>query len=157
MTLITRHGRVGGRLLLAVVLAAGLAVSACSFPSSAAQSTQTAAPSSLAPSSPATDQAGSGPGAFGSMSEACIAVSATMFSVTILPLAGLMGGKSEDVEKAQAELAKVQGQVSDELRPQFEKLKAFTESAGTDFSKYGSGEFEEAMKPIEEWLDKNCK
>ncbi|UVJ39966.1 hypothetical protein [Arthrobacter sp. CJ23] len=166
MTLITRHSRVGGRLLLGAILAASLALSACSFPQPTVQSTQTsppssAAPSSAAPSNAATDQASGGAGgvfgAFGSMSEACIAVSATMLSVTILPLAGLMGGKSEDVEKAQAELAKMQGQVPDELKPHFEKLKAFTESAGSDFSKYGSGEFEEAMKPIEDWLDKNCK
>lgn len=171
MTLITRRGRVGGRLLLGAILAASLALSACSFPLPTAQSTPTTQssstqpsstqPSSAAPSSAAaTDPPGGGTGvfgAFGSMSEACIAVSATMLSVTILPLAALMGGKSEDVEKAQAELAKVQGQVPEELKPHFEKLKAFTESAGTDFSKYGSSEFEEAMKPIQAWLDKNCQ
>lgn len=166
MTLITRRSRSGGPLLLGAALAASLAFSACSL-LPAAQSTQTPQPSSAAPTNPlpsspaATDPSSSGAGgalgAFGSMSEACIAVSATMLSVTILPLAGLMGGKSEDVEKAQAELAKVQGQVPDELKPHFEKLKAFTESAGSDFSKYGSGEFEEAMKPIEDWLDKNCQ
>lgn len=91
------------------------------------------------------------------MNEACVSVSATFLSISILPLAGLMGGKAEDVKKAQDELAKFQDKVPDELKPHFEKLKAFIDSAGSDFSKYGTGEFEKLSKPIEEWIDKNCK
>lgn len=90
------------------------------------------------------------------MSEACISVSATMLSVTILPLAALAGGNPEDIEKAKQELSQMQGKVPEELKPAFEKLRAFTEAAGSDFSKYGDGEFEELIKPIQDWTDKNC-
>jgi hypothetical protein len=123
-----------------------------------------AAPSSAAPSptqssEPSTEPSSSGGlyGAFGSMNEACVSVSATWLSVSLLPLASMMGGKPEDIKKAQDELAKMQGKVPDELKPHFAKLKAFIDSAGSDFSKYGTGEFEQLSKPIEDWVNKNCK
>ncbi|MCM0617480.1 hypothetical protein HAV21_06985 [Paenarthrobacter sp. MSM-2-10-13] len=43
-----------------------------------------------------------------------------------------------------------------ELKPVSEKRRVFTQSAGSDFSKYGDGQFEELMKPIQDWTDKNC-
>lgn len=43
-----------------------------------------------------------------------------------------------------------------ELKPVSEKRRAFRQSAGSDFSKYGDGQFEELMKPIQDWTDKNC-
>jgi DNA phosphorothioation-dependent restriction protein DptG len=72
-------------------------------------------------------------------------------------MAAAMGGKPEDVQKLKDELAQLQTKVPDELKPHFEKLKAFIDAAGSDLSKYGTGEFEELYKPIQEWLDKNCK
>lgn len=50
----------------------------------------------------------------------------------------------------------MEGKVPGELKPAFEKLRAFRESAGSDFRKYGDGQFEELMKPIQDWTDKNC-
>jgi hypothetical protein len=144
------------RLFLAAILSAGLALSACSVPVPTAPNPQP----STAESSPGTSGASGGEGlagGFGSMNEACVSVSATFLSISILPLAGLVGGKSEDVKKAQDELAKFQDKVPDELKPHFDKLKAFIDAAGSDFSKYGTGEFEQLSKPIEEWIDKNCK
>ncbi len=157
--------KIKSRLFLAAALAATMALGACSFPVPAAPKTQESAtpspsesePSPEGSSSGSSDGAGGLAGGFGSMNEACLSVSATYLSISILPLAGMMGGKPEDVKKAQDELAKLQGKVPDELKPHFEKLKAFIDSAGSDFSKYGTGEFEELSKPIQEWLDKNCK
>ena len=156
------------RFVAAAGLVAMLTLSACSAPSPAAQNTP--APSSEAPaaevgsssasagaSSPdATGGTGGVYGQFTSMSEACLSVSATMLSVTILPLAAMTGGKPEDIQKAKDELSKMQDKVPEELKPSFEELRTFTESAGSDFSKYGDGKFEELMKPIQTWTEKNC-
>ncbi|WP_223947701.1 hypothetical protein [Arthrobacter sp. NtRootA1] len=163
-------------LLLGCLLSGTLALSACSFPLPVAQPTPIAssnaatasAPQSSAPQSnaepsaeitnpDATTGTGGVYGEFTSLSEACISVSATMLSVTILPLAALVGGNPDDIKKAKEELSQMQGKVPDELKPSFEKLRAYTESAGTDFRKYGEPEFEELMKPIQDWMDKNCK
>lgn len=141
------------RLFLAAILASGLALSACSSPAPTAPNPQP----STAESAPGTSGGDGLAGGFGSMNEACVSVSATFLSISMLPLAGLVGGKSEDVKKAQDELAKFQDKVPDELKPHFDKLKAFIDAAGSDFSKYGTGEFEQLSKPIEEWIDKNCK
>lgn len=160
-----------GRLLSAALLIVMLTLSACSFPMPVAQSTPSAAASSEAPAADlgasanpdasadrnATAATGGVYGEFGSMSEACLSVSATMLSVTILPLAAMAGGKPEDIEKAKQELSQMEGKVPEELKPAFEKLRAFTEAAGSDFSKYGDGQFEELMKPIQDWTEKNCK
>jgi len=160
-----------GHLVSAALLVAILALSACSFPTPVAQSTPSAAASSEAPAADvggsanpdasASPDANTGTGGvygeFGSMSEACLSVSATMLSVTILPLAAMAGGKPEDIEKAKQELSQMEGKVPEELKPAFEKLRAFTEAAGSDFSKYGDGQFEELMKPIQDWTEKNCK
>jgi hypothetical protein len=160
------------RLLAAVVLIAGLGLSACTIPTPVAQPTPITSETPEAeigagPEASTSPDASTIPdaaiasggvyGEFTSMSEACISVSATMLSVTILPLAALAGGKSEDIDKAKQELSQMQGKVPEELKPPFEKLRAFTESAGSDFSKYGAGQFEELMKPIQDWTDKNCK
>ncbi|BCW52059.1 hypothetical protein StoSoilB13_44010 (plasmid) [Arthrobacter sp. StoSoilB13] len=159
-------------LLIGCLLIGTLALSACSFPLPVAQPTPIAssnAPTASGPQSSAEPSAeisaspdattGTGGvyGEFASLSEACISVSAAMLSVTILPLAALVGGDPEDIKKAKEELSQMQGKVPDELKPSFEKLRAYTESAGTDFRKYGEPEFEELMKPIQDWMDKNCK
>ncbi|WP_426301898.1 hypothetical protein [Arthrobacter sp. R-11] len=153
------------RLFLAAALAAAIALGGCSFPAPAAPKTQESTTPSPSESEPSPEDSSTGSsdgpgglaGGFGSMNEACVSVSATYLSISILPMAGAMGGKPEDLKKAQDELAKFQAKVPDELKPHFEKLKAFIDSAGSDFSKYGTGEFEQLSKPIEEWLDKNCK
>ncbi|XAS72684.1 hypothetical protein VUN82_02155 [Micrococcaceae bacterium Sec5.1] len=160
-------------LLLGCLLSATLALSACSFPLPVAQPTPIAssnAPSaSNAPTSSteptaeisaspdATTGTGGVYGEFTSLSEACVSVSAAMLSVTILPLAAVVGGDPEDIKKAKEELSRMQDKVPEELKPSFEKLRAYTESAGTDFRKYGEPEFEQLMKPIQDWMDKNCK
>ncbi|MEI2277293.1 hypothetical protein OHC50_07420 [Paenarthrobacter ilicis] len=153
------------RLLCTMLAITALGVSACSAPAPTAQPTPaaTVAPdaevgaSSEASASPAASSGTGGVyGEFTSISEACVSVSATMLSVTILPLAAMAGGKSEDIDKAKQQLSQMQGKVPEELKPPFEKLRTFTESAGSDFSKYGDGQFEELMKPIQAWTDKNC-
>ncbi|MGO4147682.1 hypothetical protein AB4Y77_21650 [Paenarthrobacter sp. YAF11_1] len=164
-----------GRLVSVALLIATLTLSACSMPAPVSQSSPNAsseAPAaevgtSSAPAPEASPGTTAGTGAttgtggpygeFSSLSEACISVSATMLSVTILPLAGLMGGNPEDIDKAKQELSQMQGKVPEELKPSFEKLRAFTEAAGSDFSKYGDGKFEELMKPIQDWMEKNCQ
>ncbi|MGF4044660.1 hypothetical protein ACX800_14100 [Paenarthrobacter nitroguajacolicus] len=176
------HLSTSGRLLSAALLIVMLTLSACSFPTPVAQSTPSAASSeapaadvgaranpdaSANPDATASPNASTSPdaptgtsgvyGEFGSMSEACLSVSATMLSVTILPLAAMAGGTPEDIEKAKQELSQMEGKVPEELKPAFEKLRAFTEAAGSDFSKYGDGQFEELMKPIQDWTEKNCK
>lgn len=50
----------------------------------------------------------------------------------------------------------MEGKMPGELKPASEKLRAFRESAGSDFRKYGDGQFEELMKPVQDWIDKNC-
>lgn len=155
-------------LLLGSLLTAILALSGCSFPLPVAQPTPIASssnaptsstePSAEISASPdATTGTGGVYGEFTSLSEACISVSAAMLSVTILPLAAVVGGDPEDIKKAKEELSRMQDKVPEELKPSFEKLRAYTESAGTDFRKYGEPEFEELMKPIQDWMDKNCK
>jgi hypothetical protein len=175
-----RNRRKGGSrrgtapLLVGCLLIGTLALGACSFPLPVAQPTPIASSSNAATSNSAPESStepsaeinaspdaatGTGGvyGEFTSLSEACISVSATMLSVTILPLAALVGGDPEDIEKAKEELSRMQAKVPEELKPSFEKLRAYTESAGTDFRKYGEPEFEELMKPIQDWMDKNCK
>lgn len=170
------RARRGRRVALASAVGVALAMvlASCTIPiptgsgpktseATPSQSTSSqAAPTSSSPSPGAEASGTTGTGAggvlggFGSMSDACVSVSAAMVSVAVLPLAGLLGGKPEDVAKAQEELAMLQGRLPEELKPHFAKLKAFTDSAGSDFSKYGTGEFEALMKPIQDWLDKNC-
>lgn len=168
----TSHSRTS--TMLGMLMGAAIVLSACAFPLPTAAPARTseaqpsaeisAGPTSIAaptrsagPSTSTTPRAGGSYGAFPSMSEACISVSATMLSVTILPLSALVGGNPEDIEKAKQELSQMQGKVPDELKPHFEKLRAFTEAAGTDFSKYGDPEFERLVQPIQDWMDKNCK
>ncbi|WGM21075.1 hypothetical protein QEH68_02465 [Paenarthrobacter sp. OM7] len=68
-----------------------------------------------------------------------------------------MGGNPEDIDKAKQEPSRTQGKVREELKASFEKLRAFTEAAGSDPSKYGDGQFEELMKPIQDRMEKNCQ
>ena len=162
--------------LAGILVAAAMALGACAIPLPLPQGTPAAAESaasspapaadlpSAAPSAvPSAEASATGPGVdgnygqFSSLSEACLAVSATMLSVTLLPLAALAGGNPEDLQKARQELSQLEGKVPGELKPAFEKLRDYTESAGTDFSKFGDPEFEELLKPIEHWMDKNCK
>ncbi|WP_207596020.1 hypothetical protein [Arthrobacter sp. D5-1] len=67
-----------------------------------------------------------------------------------------MGGNPEDIEKAKQEPSRTQGKVREELKASVEKLRAFTEAAGSDLSKYGDGQFEELMKPIQDWMERTA-
>jgi hypothetical protein len=70
---------------------------------------------------------------------------------------GTRGWKSRGLAEGPAGIVQLEDKVPGELKPAFEKLRAYTESAGSDFSKFGEPEFEELLKPIEHWMDKNCK
>ena len=158
--------------LAGILVAAAMALGGCAIPLPLPQGTPAAAESAATSPAPAADLPSAAPsadasvtgpgvdgnyGQFSSLSEACLAVSATMLSVTLLPLAALAGGNPEDLQKARQELSQLEDKVPGELKPAFEKLRDYTESAGTDFSKFGDPEFEELLKPIEDWMDKNCK
>ncbi|MET4093571.1 hypothetical protein [Arthrobacter sp. UYCu712] len=97
-----------------------------------------------------------GLGGFGSISEACGAVSATVLSVLVLPMAAAIGKDTADVEKAKEALAKMQGQVPAELKEPFDKLKSIADDAGRDFSKFNGNDFDKAIAPIDSWLQTHC-
>jgi hypothetical protein len=158
--------------LAGILMAAAVALGACAIPLPLPQGSPAAADPTTSSRAPAADLPTTAPsaeisapgpgvdgnyGQFTSLSEACLSVSATMLSVTLLPLAALVGGNPEDLEKARQELSQMQGKVPEELKPAFVKLRNYTESAGTDFGKFGEPEFEELLKPVEDWMDKNCK
>ncbi len=162
------------RGLLAVAALISLALAACSGPAPPAPSPSVAAPTvqqpttappsgstsaapdvSAAPSGDSTTGAG-GLGGFGSISEACAAVSATVLSVLVLPMAAAIGKDTADVEKAKEALAKMQGQVPPELKESVDKLKSIADNAGQDFSKFDTEEFDKAIAPIDAWLQAHC-
>jgi hypothetical protein len=168
--------RQGGALAGAVLLA--LALTACSGPSNPAQSASASAGAAStspdaspdASSSPATDPptptgdgsvAASAPGSdglggFGSVAEACAAVSATALSMLALPMAAATGKDTAEVEKARTELEKIKGQVPAELKEPFERLKSIADDADQDLSKFSRSEFDKAIAPIDGWLQAHC-
>ena len=135
--------------LAGILVAAAMALGACAIPLPLPQGTPAAAESAASSPAPAADLPSAAPsaeasatgpgvdgnyGQFSSLSEACLAVSATMLSVTLLPLAALAGGNPDDLQKARQELSQLEDKVPGELKPAFEKLRDYTESAGSDFS-----------------------
>ena len=164
------------RGFLAVAALLSIALAACSGPTPPAPSPSAASPSvqqpstapsssstsavpdvsaSAAPSGESSTDAG-GLGRFGSISEACAAVSATVLSVLALPMAAAIGKDTADVEKAKEALAKMQGQVPPELKEPVDKLKSMADNAGQDFSKFDTEEFDKAIAPIDAWLQAHC-
>lgn len=160
---ISSQGRRRGPAAGAAVLV--LALTACSGPAPSGQVSSPATPSPATPSpvtsSPSPSSPGASPGAgglggFGTLTEACGAVSATVLSVLVLPMAAAAGPDAADVENAKEALAKMQGQVPAELKESFDKLKSIADDAGQDFSRFNSEEFDKAIAPIDAWLQANC-
>jgi hypothetical protein len=166
---VRRRGSLAGAAVLA------LALTACSGPApSGPPSGQTPASqppsSSIAPVTPGTSAATAGAtpdatagatpdgglGGFGTIAEACGAVSATVLSVLVLPMAAATGKDTADVEKAKEALARMQGQVPAELKDSFDKLKSIADDAGQDFSRFNTEEFDQAIAPIDAWLQAHC-
>jgi hypothetical protein len=150
-----RQGTFAGAVLLA------LALTACSgpAPSSPTPSSTSASPdTSASPATdPATDPAASpAAGGFGSVPEACAAVSATAVSLLALPRAAATGKDSAEAETARTELEGIRGQAPADLKKHFEKLKAITDDAGQDYSKFNRSEFDSALAPIAGWLEAHC-
>ena len=152
-----RQGTFAGVVLLA------LAMTACSNP----------APSDPVPSGPASGSASpAGPGAsagsatgpapapdvgsFGSVPEACAAISGTAVSLVALPKAAATGKDSAEAEQARAELEEIRGRVPADLKGHFEKLKSVTDDAGQDYSKFNRDEFDSALAPVAAWLEGHC-
>lgn len=96
-----------------------------------------------------------GLGGFGTVTEACGAVSATVVSALVLPVAAA-GKDTANVGKAKEALAKIQGRAPAELKDSFDKLKSIADDAGQDFSGFNSEEFDQAIVPIDAWLQANC-
>jgi hypothetical protein len=125
-------------------------------------STPFASPSSLpsggdagtAPGSP--DASGGALGGFGSITEACAAVSATVLSVLALPMAAATGQDTAEAEKARTELERLQAKVPAEIKESIDKLKSVADDAGKDLSKFNSEEFDKAIAPIDAWLQSHC-
>ncbi|MCB5275016.1 hypothetical protein BJG92_02557 [Arthrobacter sp. SO5] len=157
------RGSFAAAALLAVALAACSGPVPAGLPSSTAganPATSSPATSSQPPSStgasPATTPGGGEVGGFGTIAEACGAVSATVLSVLVLPMAAATGKDTADVEKAKEALANMQGRVPAELKDSFDKLKSIAEDAGQDFSRFNTEEFDQPIAPIDAWLQANC-
>ena len=169
-----RWGSIAGALVLILALAAcsgpaqsgqassqspaSKSPSSASAPPAPTATPDTAAPDAAAPSagSGASAPGGGGLGGFGNIAEACGAVSATVLSVLVLPMAAATGKDTADVEKAKEALAKMQGQVPAELKDSFDKLKSIADDAGQDFARFNSEEFDQSIAPIDAWLQANC-
>ncbi len=50
----------------------------------------------------------------------------------------------------------MQGRAPAELKDSFGKLKSIAEDAGQDFSRFNTEEFDQAIAPIDAWLQANC-
>lgn len=99
---------------------------------------------------------GDGLGGFGSVVEACAAVSATVLTVMALPMAAATGQDSAAAEKARSALEQLQDKVPAELDEPIGKLKSIAEAAGQDYSKFNTQEFDQAIAPIDAWLQSHC-
>lgn len=87
----------------------------------------------------------------------CLTVAGALAGVSFLPLTAAVGGLSGgDLDKAKASIREAMTKVPDELKPDFAKLSQVVDGMGTDLSKFDSAAFDDAVKPISGWLDKNC-
>lgn len=122
-------------------------------PSGIPSSTPSGSDAGTATGSP---EASGGAGGFGSIAEACAAVSATVLSVLVLPMAAAGGQNTAELEKARTELEKLQARVPVEIKDPIIKLKAISEAASRDLSSFNSEEFDKAIAPIDAWLQSHC-
>lgn len=141
-----RQGTFAGAVLLV------LAMAACSNPVPADPALSGPASGSAAPATgPAPDV-----GSFGSVPEACTAISGTAVSLVALPKAAAIGKDSAEAEQARTELEDIRGRVPADLKGHFEKLKSVADDAGQDYSKFNRDEFDSALAPVAAWLEAHC-
>lgn len=143
---------------------AGPAASSASQLPTSLSSSPAVAPAPATPSTvpSGTDSSGSDPsvggglGGFGSVVEACAAVSATVLSVMTLPMAAAAGQDAAAAEKARSALEQLQDKVPAELKDPIDKLRSIAEAAGQDYTKFNASEFDQAIAPIDAWLQSHC-
>ena len=146
------------RTLTATALVGGAALTACSAPS--ADGPQPSTSSSSQPAgSPGAEPAAStssGPfGAFASAAEACAAISEQATGASLLPMAAAQG-KTAELEQKKAELSETAQRVPETLKADFAQLSEVAVAGLSDQSVYSSGQFQEAMAPVNQWLASNC-
>lgn len=144
------------RPLTVTALLASLALTACSAPE--AGSAPSSAPASSATSSAtATPSKSSGPyGEFPTAAAACAKISEQATGATLLPLSAAQG-KTAELEKAKAELARTAEMAPDSVKAAFTKLSQVAVAGVKDQTVFSSGKLQEAMAPVQGWLAANCK
>lgn len=138
-----------GAVLLVVAMAA------CSGPAPSGTSPGSGIASST-PGASGSPAAGPAIGGFGSVPEACAAVSGTTVSLLALPKAAATGNDSAEAGQARADLEAIREKVPAELKVHFEKLKSVADNAGQDYSKFNRDEFDSALAPVAGWLEAHC-
>lgn len=139
-------------------LVAGAALTACSAPTAGGGQPSTSG-NSQAAGSPSADPAESTPpghfGGFASEAEACAAISEQATGASLLPLAAAQG-KTAELEQKKAELSRTARRVPEALKADFAKLNEVAVAGLSDQSVYSSGQFQEAMAPLNQWLASSC-
>lgn len=146
------------RTLTATALAAAAALTACSAPTAGSTQPSTSGSSRPAgsPSAEPAESTPSGPyGGFASAAEACAAISEQATGASLLPMAAAQG-KTAELEQKKAELSETAERVPEALRADFAKLNEVAVAGLSDQSVYSSGQFQEAMVPVNQWLASNC-
>ncbi len=171
--------RIPARAVTGSLLALTLALTGCTFlPSGGGAPTSTAATGQTAPNPQTSPDSTESPGqqggttssvsdsplafqtglfgAFGSKSDACLSVAASVAVIGLLPLGAALGGYQADIGKARETIAQMTAKVPDELKPSFARLQDVVNRMGTDYSSFDSQAFQDDLKPITDWLDRNC-
>lgn len=146
------------RTLTATAFVAGAALTACSAPTPGGSQPATSSGSRPAGSPSAEPAASTSPGPFGgfaSAAEACAAISEQATGASLLPMAAAQG-KTAELEQKKAELSETAQRVPEELKADFAKLSEVAVAGLSDQSVYSSGQFQEAMAPVNQWLASNC-
>ena len=146
------------RTLTATAFVAGAALTACSAPTAGGAQPATSSSSRPAGSPSAEPAASTSPGPFGgfaSAAEACAAISEQATGASLLPMAAAQG-KTAELEQKKAELSETAPRVPEELKADFAKLSEVAVAGLSDQSVFSSGQFQEAMAPVNQWLASNC-
>jgi hypothetical protein len=146
------------RTLTATALVAGAALTACSAPTAGGAQPSTSSSSQPAGSPSAEPAASTSPGPFGgfaSAAEACAAISERATGASLLPMAAAQG-KTAELEQKKAELSETAQRVPEALKADFARLSEVAVAGLSDQSVYSSGQFQEAMAPVNQWLASNC-
>jgi hypothetical protein len=146
------------RTLTATAFAAGAALTACSAPTAGGAQPATSSSSQPAGRPSGEPAASTSPGPFGgfaSAAEACAAISEQATGAALLPMAAAQG-KTAELEQKKAELSETAQRVPEGLKADFTKLSEVALAGLSDQSVYSSGQFQEAMAPVNQWLASNC-